>query len=917
MSEQEKNNLYLLDEQFLNKMAEQKQRNIYARIISLDINENPIEQIEGKITTGSINIDGSSAVRRTCSLTMVSQEVNITDYYWGVKTKFKLEIGLKNNINKKYPDIIWYPQGIYVITTFNTSFSTNNCTISIQGKDKMCLLNGDLGGQIPSEVDFGTEEIVNMIMEPITLNSVKNSKIIINQVLNKYYIKITEEESIAEINTSEDTFYPLYIFIKNKNGLYKKDSKIYYKINENNQSNFIHYDIYKLIQNPDEIFYYSDETFENLNKYTKSNDVSYYSEDNSGKYYLKDIYEKYEDVQKEKIPLEKVILESVHAYGKEPYYNIIINDLDSHGLEQLTYKGEEPLYALYDIKLGEYTNLITKDMNNNFKTIIESNNFVKDNLASIISNSENEKSQILVFDQDFQGVIKNIDNDIIIYDNLNGDELSLEFNENIKIYTVTEITYGDDVGYRLTDLIYTGDLISNAGDTLTSMLDKIKNLLGDFEYFYDIDGRFIFQKKKIYINTSWSQLSKDDDEIYINYSDQNNKFSFNFEHNQFFTAIQNTPVINNIRNDFTVWGKRKSISGTDVPIHARYAIDKKPSYYKALDGKEYYTNQYIDTNDVVDWREIIYQMALDYFAGQGCSNDNPVFLSDSDKYLTDPDQFLYEVGKRNPEYYPTGHTGYEQYYTDMQGFWRQLYNPNYIPEPKFEEGKYDNDDNWISEKIVDYNVEYYIDKNREEIQEAFNNISTDSILNKKYGDYFNNENRLYWNINVFKAPETLNFWIEFLEDETALGKIAISQIGDRTKVVKEDKANSIVYKQIPNIIIYNSNNEKDITRKERIDKTGYIFINMPSNFSQFFTISSRNLSVKDKIDDLLYQHACCTENISLTSIPIYHLEPNTIIYVKDDNTGINGEYIATRFTIPLNYNGTMSITANKAPQRIY
>jgi hypothetical protein len=25
--------------------------------------------------------------------------------------------------------------------------------------------------------------------------------------------------------------------------------------------------------------------------------------------------------------------------------------------------------------------------------------------------------------------------------------------------------------------------------------------------------------------------------------------------------------------------------------------------------------------------------------------------------------------------YPTGKTGYEQYYTDLEGFWRQLYCP--------------------------------------------------------------------------------------------------------------------------------------------------------------------------------------------------------------------------------------------------
>ena len=45
---------------------------------------------------------------------------------------------------------------------------------------------------------------------------------------------------------------------------------------------------------------------------------------------------------------------------------------------------------------------------------------------------------------------------------------------------------------RTTDLVYAGELIGNVGETLTSVLDKIKNMLGDFEYFYDVDGRFVF-----------------------------------------------------------------------------------------------------------------------------------------------------------------------------------------------------------------------------------------------------------------------------------------------------------------------------------------------------------------------------------------------------------------------------------------
>jgi len=34
----------------------------------------------------------------------------------------------------------------------------------------------------------------------------------------------------------------------------------------------------------------------------------------------------------------------VHTYGGEPYHNIIINDLDTQGLELLEYRYDTPLY---------------------------------------------------------------------------------------------------------------------------------------------------------------------------------------------------------------------------------------------------------------------------------------------------------------------------------------------------------------------------------------------------------------------------------------------------------------------------------------------------------------------------------------------------------------------------------------------
>lgn len=152
------NNNPLLDKDFLLELDKHREREVYARIIALTFDEQPVETIEGQVTSGSINIDGASAVRRTCSLSLVAKNLNINDFYWGIKSKFKLEIGLKNQINDIYDDIIWFPQGTYLITTFNTSQTTNNYNISISGKDKMCLLNGDLGGSLPASIDFGVEE---------------------------------------------------------------------------------------------------------------------------------------------------------------------------------------------------------------------------------------------------------------------------------------------------------------------------------------------------------------------------------------------------------------------------------------------------------------------------------------------------------------------------------------------------------------------------------------------------------------------------------------------------------------------------------------------------------------------------------------------------------------------------------------
>jgi hypothetical protein len=163
---------------FLKQLAEQQNRETYVRITSLTFaDELPVEAIEGRITQGSINLDGKSSMRRSVSLTMISNDLNIDNYLWGLNHKFKLELGVKNYFNPKFPDIIWFNYGKYVFTAFNPNYTINNYTISLTGQDKMCLLNGTVGGNLNAlnyRFDIIEEEDANgnIIQKKLSLKNI-------------------------------------------------------------------------------------------------------------------------------------------------------------------------------------------------------------------------------------------------------------------------------------------------------------------------------------------------------------------------------------------------------------------------------------------------------------------------------------------------------------------------------------------------------------------------------------------------------------------------------------------------------------------------------------------------------------------------------------------------------------------------
>ena len=480
----------LLDKDFLKQLDSVKHKEIFARLTSLNFIEMPIEQIEGKITGGSINLDGKSSSRRTCNLTMVAKEVNINEFYWGLTHKIKIEIGVVNTINQNYDDIIWFNQGIFIISTFTVSLSVNNYTITLNAKDKMSLLNGDLGGNLFAQTDFANIENIDNVYEIITFKKFSDYE------ANKYYEKIIDYEEQTEKFELATGEYD--------------DKKIY--------------------------------------------------------------YEKFTNYAKESLPIKLIIKEMIHTYAKEPYFNIIINDLDDSGVELLEYRGSDPLYFIYEPDTDDVINMT---MNGDMEVYIKTGNEISSQ-STLLKNLSND-----VFDKGVDSMIDLTIPYIIFKDDRNVPK---------KEYRIRKTEFGQTAGFRAVDLTYVGELIGNVGETLTSVLDKIKNMLGDFEYFYDIDGHFIFQRQKTYENQSWTSVVKtEDNDILIEDAVENSAVTYSFIDNNIITAFNNAPNLSNLRNDFSIWGVRKGVSGADIPIHLRYAIDTKPTFYKSFDGHLYFT----------------------------------------------------------------------------------------------------------------------------------------------------------------------------------------------------------------------------------------------------------------------------------------------------------------------------------------
>ena len=436
---------------------------------------------------------------------------------------------------------------------------------------------------------------------------------------------------------------------------------------------------------------------------------------------------------------------------------------------------------------------------------------------------------------------------------------------------IVTFEYGDDIGFVLTDFVYPGELTCNPGDTVTSVLDKIIAVLGNFEYFYDVYGNFHFQEIKNYLNTTYTTtvMNKLNESPSYDVDFSSGKSVYTFEGTKLISAVTNAPAYSNVKNDYMVWGVRKSADGeTEIPVRYHLAIDHKPEI-----GQEHYVNFYEDNYGITR-------------AGAEFT-----FTYNSTSEFPNPgaEATLYIVGN-----------------LDNRQFYRWSKDRGYYQVKQ--------DDCMVT--TVDWRQELYYEGIEAQDTGTDQPYYFAELLNE-WPKLFNLKTQQFYD-SVKENPSGIDFWLDMIDDTAEVGEYSVDNIGRRGVVVQQDQINCVFEQEVPDLVFIDINqNEADIQQEKReCDAAGQDWVQVDSTIYSLLTIGGSQNSCYERICDMLYQYTNMNQSITISAIPIYYLEPNTRITVRDDAAGINGQFMISSISLPLDVESSMNISAYQCKQKI-
>ena len=435
------------------------------------------------------------------------------------------------------------------------------------------------------------------------------------------------------------------------------------------------------------------------------------------------------------------------------------------------------------------------------------------------------------------------------------------------IDSYTEYKSGQDVGYIYTDFVYPGELIGDAGNSVCDILDKIKSALGNYEYFYDLDGNFIFQEIKNYLNTSKSTTDLNDMEQNDYLIDiTKGKSVYTFNDSFLISSYSNAPQYSMIKNDYIVWGMREdATTGATYPIRYHLAIDTKPQT-----GNTYKVFFYDDPDDGIRKAKRPIQFSTrDGFPAQGAEDTFYLALDTNTVYKWDTEQNIYVRFAMQTKDITTTDWRTELYLSGAQAEGFSLDTNNYYTE-----------------------------------------------LNNEWPKMYDIENGEFYE-EYEKDPASLDYFLDFIDSSAAIGELSISNIGKRSKIVVDEDINCIFEREIPNLVMIDASQDSAIVteQREEAQRKGQDYIQVTGAIYNLLATGGTQNSAFERVKELIYQYTSYNESITLQCLPIYYLDVNQRITVNDSKSNIYGDYMINSISIPLNISSMMTISATRALER--
>ena len=154
----------------------------YVKVTLLSWEEEAIEEIQGKVISGNVNLDGNSAIRRTAQLSLFipSSEVDYANAasLISINKKIKLEIGIKNTLNK------------YIDYDIDYKIFTDKTMLTLD-LDEYQLHKKQM--HYPKEIDDIIKEEMQNIREQVQNNQAPFNREIVEKYFADYLSQLTSQ----------------------------------------------------------------------------------------------------------------------------------------------------------------------------------------------------------------------------------------------------------------------------------------------------------------------------------------------------------------------------------------------------------------------------------------------------------------------------------------------------------------------------------------------------------------------------------------------------------------------------------------------------------------------------------------------------------------------------------------------------